>query len=82
MEDPSTVGSDEWQPSSTKNNSLEIPVHFRGTDVFVGCRFDSDMPQDQEGNPGDNDDEPRKEDASRREWFKKPTPPQEPTYHD
>ncbi|GJZ52318.1 hypothetical protein Tco_0606833 [Tanacetum coccineum] len=40
---------------------------------------DSDMPQDQEGNPGDNDDEPRKEDASRRDWFKKPTPPQEPT---
>ncbi|GJV03422.1 hypothetical protein Tco_1336991, partial [Tanacetum coccineum] len=36
---------------------------------------DSDMPQDQEGNPGDNDDEPRKEDASRRDWFKKPTPP-------
>ncbi|GJW16127.1 hypothetical protein Tco_0020260 [Tanacetum coccineum] len=40
---------------------------------------DSDMPQDQEGNLGDNDDEPRKEDASRRDWFKKPTPPQEPT---
>ncbi|GJS81367.1 hypothetical protein Tco_0747908 [Tanacetum coccineum] len=40
---------------------------------------DSDMPQDQEGNPGDNDDEPRKEDTSRRDWFKKPTPPQEPT---
>ncbi|GJW83783.1 hypothetical protein Tco_0156928 [Tanacetum coccineum] len=43
---------------------------------------DSDMPQDQEGNPGDNDDEPRKEDASRRDWFKKPTPPQEPTNPD
>ncbi|GJU96787.1 hypothetical protein Tco_1321543 [Tanacetum coccineum] len=40
---------------------------------------DSNMPQDQEGNPGDNDDEPRKEDSSRRDWFKKPTPPQEPT---
>ncbi|GKA39197.1 hypothetical protein Tco_0731748 [Tanacetum coccineum] len=40
---------------------------------------DSDMPQDQEEYPGDNDDEPRKEDASRRDWFKKPTPPQEPT---
>ncbi|GJX44821.1 hypothetical protein Tco_0261497 [Tanacetum coccineum] len=42
----------------------------------------SDMPQYQEGNPGDNDDEPRKEDASRRDWFKKPTPPQEPTNPD
>ncbi|GJY13211.1 integrase, catalytic region, zinc finger, CCHC-type containing protein [Tanacetum coccineum] len=39
---------------------------------------DSDMPQDQAGNLGDND-EPRDETASRRDWFKKPTPPQEPT---
>ncbi|GJV96817.1 hypothetical protein Tco_1548394 [Tanacetum coccineum] len=45
------------------------------------CRTntDSNMPQDQEGNPGDNDDEPKKEDASRCDWFKKPIPPQEPT---
>ncbi|GKE56163.1 hypothetical protein Tco_1495348 [Tanacetum coccineum] len=40
---------------------------------------DSDIPQDQEGNMGDNEDEPRNETASRRNWFKKPTPPQEPT---
>ncbi|GJZ75410.1 hypothetical protein Tco_0639875 [Tanacetum coccineum] len=40
---------------------------------------DSDMPQDQEGNLGDKNDEPRKEIASRSDWFKKPTPPQEPT---
>ncbi|GJZ81969.1 hypothetical protein Tco_0646963 [Tanacetum coccineum] len=40
---------------------------------------DSDMPQDQEGNLGDNEEEPRNETASRRDWFKKPTPPQEPT---
>ncbi|GJY44761.1 hypothetical protein Tco_0432974 [Tanacetum coccineum] len=40
---------------------------------------DSDMPQDQEGNLGDNEDEPRKETASRHDRFKKPTPPQEPT---
>ncbi|GJV03285.1 hypothetical protein Tco_1336854 [Tanacetum coccineum] len=40
---------------------------------------DSDLPQDQEGNLGDNEDEPRNENASRRDWFKKPTPPQEPT---
>ncbi|GJX53331.1 hypothetical protein Tco_0281700 [Tanacetum coccineum] len=43
---------------------------------------DSDMPQDQEGNLGDNKDKPRKETASRSEWFKKPTPPQEPTNPD
>ncbi|GJZ59139.1 hypothetical protein Tco_0614955 [Tanacetum coccineum] len=40
---------------------------------------DSNMPQDQEGNLGDDEDEPRKETASRSDWFKKPTPPQEPT---
>ncbi|GJU51709.1 hypothetical protein Tco_1221264 [Tanacetum coccineum] len=38
-----------------------------------------DMPQDQEGNLDDNEDETRNETASRRDWFKKPTPPQEPT---
>ncbi|GJT20280.1 hypothetical protein Tco_0890217, partial [Tanacetum coccineum] len=31
---------------------------------------------------GDNEDEPRDETASRRDWFKKPTPPQEPTNAD
>ncbi|GJU85378.1 hypothetical protein Tco_1292924 [Tanacetum coccineum] len=40
------------------------------------------MPQDQEGNLGDNEDEPRNETASRRDWFKKPKPPQEPTNPD
>ncbi|GJT89681.1 hypothetical protein Tco_1078526 [Tanacetum coccineum] len=29
---------------------------------------DSDIPQDQEGNLGDNEDEPRNETASRRDW--------------
>ncbi|GJZ33714.1 hypothetical protein Tco_0579150 [Tanacetum coccineum] len=37
------------------------------------------MPHDEEGNLGDNEDEPRKETASRSDWFKKPTPTQEPT---
>ncbi|GKE45494.1 hypothetical protein Tco_1472778, partial [Tanacetum coccineum] len=40
---------------------------------------DSDIPHDQEGNLGDNEDEPRKETTSRSDWFKKPTPTQEPT---
>ncbi|GJT42669.1 hypothetical protein Tco_0951384 [Tanacetum coccineum] len=33
----------------------------------------SDMPQDQEGNLGNDDDKPRKEAASRRDWFTQPT---------
>ncbi|GJX11594.1 hypothetical protein Tco_0201453 [Tanacetum coccineum] len=40
---------------------------------------DSDMPQDQEGNLGNDDDEPMKETVSKRDWFTKPTQPQEPT---
>ncbi|GKF69529.1 hypothetical protein Tco_0202586, partial [Tanacetum coccineum] len=40
---------------------------------------DYDMPQDQERDIGENKDEPRKETASRSEWFKKPTLVQEPT---
>ncbi|GKD84423.1 hypothetical protein Tco_1355577, partial [Tanacetum coccineum] len=40
---------------------------------------DSDMPQDQARNLGDNEDEPRDETASTRDWFKKTKPPQEPT---
>ncbi|GJV96484.1 hypothetical protein Tco_1548061 [Tanacetum coccineum] len=51
----------------------------RKTSKDVEPTTDSDMPQDQEGNLGDNDDEPRKETASRCDWFKKSTPPQEPT---
>ncbi|GJT81306.1 hypothetical protein Tco_1055648 [Tanacetum coccineum] len=40
---------------------------------------DSYMPQDQEGNLGNDDDEPMKETISKRDWFTKPTQPQEPT---
>ncbi|GJT47714.1 hypothetical protein Tco_0973871 [Tanacetum coccineum] len=40
---------------------------------------DSDIPQDQEGNLGNDDDEPMKETVSKRGWFTKPTQPQEPT---
>ncbi|GJR35642.1 hypothetical protein Tco_1211326 [Tanacetum coccineum] len=49
------------------------------TEELVFEVADSDMPQDQQGNMGDNEDEPRNEIDSRRDWFKKPTPPQEPT---
>nr|GEW32733.1 hypothetical protein [Tanacetum cinerariifolium] len=37
------------------------------------------MPQDQGGNLGNDDDEPIKESASKRDWFTKPTRPQGPT---
>ncbi|GKE26476.1 hypothetical protein Tco_1441860 [Tanacetum coccineum] len=66
----SSKGTKSQPKSSRKSVQSEEPV-FEVTD--------SDMPQDQEGNLGDNEDEPRNETASIRDWFKKPTPPQEPT---
>ncbi|GKF13139.1 hypothetical protein Tco_0051065 [Tanacetum coccineum] len=40
---------------------------------------DSDMPQDQKENPGNDDEEPKEKVASKRDWFTKPIQPQEPT---
>ncbi|GJQ93148.1 hypothetical protein Tco_0004287 [Tanacetum coccineum] len=79
---PTTGAKNKDSTSSSSKGTKSQPKPFRKIvqpeePVFEVA--DSDMPQDQEGNPGDNDDEPRKEDASRRDWFKKPTPPQEPT---
>ncbi|GJY68636.1 hypothetical protein Tco_0471618, partial [Tanacetum coccineum] len=59
------------QPKSSKKSVQSEELVFKVAD--------SDIPKDQEGNLGDNEDEPRNETASRHDWFKKPTPPQEPT---
>nr|GEV83130.1 hypothetical protein [Tanacetum cinerariifolium] len=40
---------------------------------------DSDMPQDQEENPGNDDEVPKRKVASKCDWFTKPKQPQEPT---
>ncbi|GJZ36572.1 hypothetical protein Tco_0582763 [Tanacetum coccineum] len=40
---------------------------------------DSDMLQDQEENPGNDVEEPKEKIASKRDWFTKPSKPQEPT---
>ncbi|GJW10343.1 hypothetical protein Tco_1576170 [Tanacetum coccineum] len=40
---------------------------------------DLDMPQDQDKNLGNDDVEPKEKVASKRDWFTKPTQPQEPT---
>ncbi|GJR39078.1 hypothetical protein Tco_1214762 [Tanacetum coccineum] len=66
----SSKGTNSQSRSSRKSVQSEEPVFEVA---------DSDMPQDQEGDMGDNEDEPRKETASRSDWFKKPTPVQEPT---
>ncbi|GJV87464.1 hypothetical protein Tco_1531402 [Tanacetum coccineum] len=70
----STSGSSKGTKSQSKSSGKSVQSKELVFEVA-----DSDMPQDQEGNLGDNEDEPRNETASRRDWFKKPTPPQEPT---
>ncbi|GKA59172.1 hypothetical protein Tco_0758485 [Tanacetum coccineum] len=79
---PTTGLKNKDSTSSSSKGTKSQPKPSRKTVQSEEPAFevaDLDMPQDQEGNPGDNDDEPRKEDASRRDWFKKPTPTQEPT---
>ncbi|GKB50659.1 hypothetical protein Tco_0901412 [Tanacetum coccineum] len=70
----STSGSSKGTKSQPKSTGKSVQSEEPVFEVA-----DSDMPQDQAGNLGDNEDEPRNETASRRDWFKKPTPPQEPT---
>nr|GEV73043.1 hypothetical protein [Tanacetum cinerariifolium] len=70
----STSGSSKGtksQPQSSGKTVQSVEPEFE-----VG---DTDMPQDQEENLGNDDDEPRKESASKRDWFTKPIRPQEPT---
>ncbi|GJR26849.1 retrovirus-related pol polyprotein from transposon TNT 1-94 [Tanacetum coccineum] len=67
-----SFGSDEAQVHNPKSSRKFAP-----SEELVFEFVDSDMPHDQEGNLGDN--EPRNKTATRRDWFKKPTPPQEPT---
>ncbi|GKC18655.1 hypothetical protein Tco_1020805, partial [Tanacetum coccineum] len=80
-EDP-YAGSDRWLKKGKLSKDAEPTTGPKKKDSTSSSSKDSDMPQDQEGNLGDNEDETRNETASRRDWFKKPTPPQEPTDHD
>ncbi|GJS72294.1 hypothetical protein Tco_0705135 [Tanacetum coccineum] len=61
------------QPKSSGKSIQSEEPEFEVTNL--------DMPQDLEGNLG-NDDEPVKETVSKRDWFTKPTQPQEPTNPD
>ncbi|GKA43991.1 hypothetical protein Tco_0736715 [Tanacetum coccineum] len=71
----------ESQSDSTKGTKSQ-PKSFVNSVQSKEPEFevaDSDMPQDQEGNLGNDDDDPMKETVSKRDWFTKPTQPQEPT---
>ncbi|GKE19708.1 hypothetical protein Tco_1427285, partial [Tanacetum coccineum] len=75
-------------PSAGSDRGLKKRKPSKDADPTTGPKkkdSTSGSSKDQEENMGDNEDEPRKETASRRDWFKKPTPPQEPTncdWHD
>ncbi|GJR74366.1 hypothetical protein Tco_0086731 [Tanacetum coccineum] len=74
-----TTGSKKKDSTSGSSKGTKSQPKFSGKSVQskepVFEVADSDMPQDQEGNLVNNEDEPRNEAASRRDWFKKPTPP-------
>ncbi|GJZ40019.1 hypothetical protein Tco_0586582 [Tanacetum coccineum] len=74
----SQFGSSKGDKSQPKSSGKS--VHSEEPEFKVA---DSDMPQDQEENLGnDDDEEPKGKVASKRDWFTKPTQPQEPTDHD
>ncbi|GJQ96879.1 hypothetical protein Tco_0008018 [Tanacetum coccineum] len=61
---PKNKDSTSSSPKGTKS-PLKPSGKYVQSEEPVFEVADSVMPQDQEGNPGDKDDEPRKEDASR-----------------
>nr|GFB00498.1 hypothetical protein [Tanacetum cinerariifolium] len=66
--------STKSQPKSSRKY-----VHVEEPEFKVG---DTDTPQGQKGNQGNDNDEPWTESASRCAWFTKPSRPQEPTNPD
>ncbi|GJW08617.1 hypothetical protein Tco_1571040 [Tanacetum coccineum] len=80
--DPTTEPKKKDSTSGTSKGTKSQPRSFGKSVQSEEPVFEvanSDMPHDQEGKLGDNEDEPRKVTASRSDWFKKPTPSQEPT---
>nr|GEU89815.1 hypothetical protein [Tanacetum cinerariifolium] len=79
-----TTTSPKTKDSSSKSSkgnksqpkSSGKSVHAEEPEFKVG---DTNTPQGQEGNQGNDNDEPKTESASRRTWFTKPSRPQEPT---
>ncbi|GJS80151.1 hypothetical protein Tco_0730032 [Tanacetum coccineum] len=66
----SSKGTKSQPKSSGKSSQSEEP-EFQVAD--------SDMPQNLKGHPGNDNEDPMKEAVSKRDWFTKPTQPQEPT---
>ncbi|GKE34634.1 hypothetical protein Tco_1453956, partial [Tanacetum coccineum] len=73
----SQSGSSKGDKSQSKSSRKSVQSEELEFEVA-----DSDMPQDQEENPGNADEEPKENVASKRDWFTKPIQPQEPTNPD
>nr|GEW84856.1 putative reverse transcriptase domain-containing protein [Tanacetum cinerariifolium] len=76
--DPST-GLNRGLKKGKTSKDAEPAKDPKAKESQSGSSKDSDMPQDQEENPGNDDQEPKEKVASKRDWFTKPTQPQEPT---
>ncbi|GJR29628.1 hypothetical protein Tco_1105860 [Tanacetum coccineum] len=76
LKDKSTFGSMPNADKTSKSKSSGKSVQSDEPEFEVA---DLDMSQDQEGNLGKDDEEPKEKVASKRDWFTKPIKPQEPT---
>nr|GEV99499.1 hypothetical protein [Tanacetum cinerariifolium] len=70
----SQSGSSKGDKSQSKSFGKSIQSEEPEFEVV-----DSNMPQDQEDNSGNDDEEPKEKVASKHDWFTKPTQPKEPT---
>ncbi|GKD26701.1 hypothetical protein Tco_1232915, partial [Tanacetum coccineum] len=75
---PKTKESKSGSSKGTKSQSTSSgkSVHAEESEFEFA---DSDIPQDQEENLGNDDVEPKEKVASKHDWFTKPKRPQEPT---
>ncbi|GJV89274.1 hypothetical protein Tco_1533212 [Tanacetum coccineum] len=72
----SQSGSSQRDKSQSKSSGKSVQSEEPEFEVA-----DLKMSQDQEENSGKDDEEPNEKVASKRDWFTKPTQPQEPTDH-
>ncbi|GKA24019.1 hypothetical protein Tco_0710052, partial [Tanacetum coccineum] len=73
----SQFGSSKDNKSQSKSSGKSVQSEELKFEVA-----DLDMPQDQEENLGNDDEEPKENVASKRDWFTKPLQPHEPTNPD
>ncbi|GKC23638.1 hypothetical protein Tco_1025788 [Tanacetum coccineum] len=78
---PKTKESTSGSSKGTKSQSKSSRNYVQSEEPEIEVA-DSDMPQDQEENLGNDDEEPKRKVASKRYWFTKPKRPQEPTNPD